>query len=90
MKNLQWDGFTSLEMLDVSQIVETMVKTVVWHGSQILFGEIVVVSVRGNLLGILHTCWCLNWSSEAIVIVALVVSERLNLIFGQVGCVGNN
>ena len=80
------DGMDSLlkRCLVTSQVVKPVVETIVWSSRQILFGEFIVVSISSNLLGILYTCWCLNWSSKTVIVVALVVSELLNFLLGHI------
>ena len=55
--------------------------------SQVLVGlillltvkELVLVDVVGKLFSVLHACWGLDWPSEAVVAVAELVSEILEV-----------
>ena len=42
-----------------------------------------VVSVVGKLFGVLGSCWHVDWAAEALVGVALLMSELLNFILAH-------
>jgi hypothetical protein len=67
-----------------SQEVKPIAKLLVGLLRLVLLTEFVVVSVRGDHLGVLHTSWNFDWTSKSVVVVALVIGDLLDFSLGQV------
>ena len=69
----------------ISQKVESVGQLLVCASLTLL--ETVILCICSNLARVHHCGWGLNWSSEAVVLVTLVVSEFLDFFFCHAGSV---
>lgn len=70
------------------KIIDKSNWNLVWN--MIISNFIIVNCVFCNFLSIKGSCWSLDWTTESIIIVALMISHLNYLFFFQAGCISHN
>jgi len=87
-----WKTFCIYENRKIISKEMKIIKKFLWDlvGYLIMFNFIIVNCVLCNFLSIKGSCWSLNWTTESIIIVALMISHFNYLFFFQACGVNHN